>query len=190
MKRNYFLAFLLIASCLVIAKAEAQVIVGGITLSETKNYEGKNLVLNGTGVRTKFFMDLYVGSLYLQEKNSNAKELVKSGEEMAIHLDIISGLITSDKMTSATLDGFENSTGGNMASIQKEVDQFMGVFTDKINKGDSFDFVNTSEGVKVFKNGKALVTVEGQAFKEALFGIWLGDKPADKKLKKGLLGEK
>ena len=30
--------------------------------------------------------------------------------------------------------------------------------------------------------------IEGYDFKKALFGIWLGDNPADEGLKEGLLG--
>jgi hypothetical protein len=38
------------------------------------------------------------------------------------------------------------------------------------------------------KNGKMLGTIEGLEFKKALFGIWLGNNPADKDLKAGMLG--
>ena len=44
-------------------------------------------------------------------------------------------------------------------------------------------------GVIVNKNGKLLTTIRGLEFKKALFGIWLGEKPADKNLKKGMLGK-
>ena len=44
-------------------------------------------------------------------------------------------------------------------------------------------------GVAISKNGELKDTIEGIAFKKALFGIWLSDKPADKKLKKAMLGK-
>ena len=39
------------------------------------------------------------------------------------------------------------------------------------------------------KNGVKKGTIEGLDFKKALFGIWLGNKPADDDLKDGMLGK-
>jgi len=99
-------------------------------------------------------------------------------------------MITSDKMTSATLEGFDASTDGNTAPIQAEIDEFMGVFKDEIKEGDVFDLVYLpGEGVKVSKNGNARDTISGIEFKKALFGIWLSDEPAQEDLKAAMLGK-
>jgi hypothetical protein len=37
-------------------------------------------------------------------------------------------------------------------------------------------------------NGKALGTIEGRDFARALMAVWLGDKPPDTNLRKGVLG--
>ena len=58
-----------------------------------------------------------------------------------------------------------------------------------IVKTNVFELVYESAvGVKVSKNGKLLDTIDGQDFKTALFGIWLGADPVDKNLKAGMLG--
>ena len=44
------------------------------------------------------------------------------------------------------------------------------------------------KGVAVTINGKFKGLVEGLEFKKRLYAIWLGDKPASAKLKKGMLG--
>ena len=44
-------------------------------------------------------------------------------------------------------------------------------------------------GVEVYKNQEKGSLTEGLIFKQALFGIWLGDKPAQRSLKKELLGQ-
>ncbi len=41
---------------------------------------------------------------------------------------------------------------------------------------------------KMFINGISRAVIAGLDFKKALFGIWLCDQPADKNLKKKLLG--
>ncbi len=81
--------------------------------------------------------------------------------------------------------------GLDMASIQEDVDQFMAVFQEEITEGDVFDLVYLpGEGVRVLKNGEHKDTVGDLAFKKALFGIWLSDKPAQKDLKEKMLGQR
>jgi hypothetical protein len=71
------------------------------------------------------------------------------------------------------------------------VDQFMAVFQEEITEGDVFDLVYLpGEGVRVLKNGEHKDTVGDLAFKKALFGIWLSDKPAQKDLKEKMLGQR
>jgi hypothetical protein len=42
--------------------------------------------------------------------------------------------------------------------------------------------------VRITRNDKVLGMIAGKDFKNALLEIWLGNRPADKKLKKGMLG--
>ena len=109
---------------------------------------------------------------------------------MAIRLHIVSGMITSKKMKNAVNEGFENSTKNNIIPIKKEIDEFISVFKDEINKGDIFDMVYVdSVGTKISKNGKLSKTIKGIKFKRSLFGIWLCDEPAQESLKEEMLGK-
>jgi len=45
--------------------------IEGINMPESLEVAKSKLILNGAGVRSKFFMDLYVGGLYLQNKSNN-----------------------------------------------------------------------------------------------------------------------
>ena len=168
----------------------AQQTVSGVKVDAKLALDGQNLVLNGAGTREKMWIDLYVGSLYLPKKSSSAKDIIDSKDAAAIKLNIISGMITSDKMISAINEGFENSTNKNTAALKAKIDKFKGFFKDEIKKGDAFVIMNVpSEGVVVYKNGAKKGTIDGHDFKKALFGIWLSDKPADKDLKDGMLGK-
>lgn len=156
----------------------------------TLKSEQNTLVINGAGIREKYFMDMYVGGLYLKAKKSDASAIMKADEAMAIRLHIVSGLITSEKMTTAVDEGFKNSTGGNVAPLSAKINQFKDVFKEKINKGDVYDLIyEPSIGVTIIKNGKTGATISGLDFKVALFGIWLCDKPADSGLKADMLGK-
>lgn len=97
-------------------------------------------------------MDMYVGSLYVPQTQQDGNAVVEADEAQAITLHITSGMITSDRMTEATMEGFEASTDGDMSSVKADVDQFMSVFKEEINEGDVFDLVYVPmEGVKVLK---------------------------------------
>ncbi|CAN5295208.1 chalcone isomerase family protein [soil metagenome] len=174
---------------LFIAVAPAQTKAGGAVIPNTVSFEGEKLILNGVGVREKYWMDMYAGALYLNSKSKNAVSIISANEPMAIKLHMVSKMITSERMIEAVNEGFNNSTRGNTTPLRAEIDKFRGFFKDEISKDDIFDIVYLpSKGVVAYKNGKELGTIKGLAFKQALFGIWLSDKPADKKLKAGMLG--
>ncbi|NVK37942.1 MAG: chalcone isomerase family protein [Gammaproteobacteria bacterium] len=163
--------------------------VAGVNLPDSLTAQDQPLTLNGVGIRSKFFMDIYAAGLYLAENSKEAKSIIEQDKPMALRLHITSGLLSAEKMESATREGFEKSTGGNTAPIQTTIDSFIATFKDGIVENDVFDFVYVpSVGVKVMKNGELKTTVEGLAFKQALFGIWLSEDAVQDDLKEGLLG--
>ena len=169
--------------------AQAQVKIGGISMPSTFKAGESNLVLNGAGVREKYWIDLYVGGLFLKAKDNDATKIINADENMAIRLHIISSLITSEKMTESVDEGFKNSLNGNTAPLANKILLFKTYFKEKISDGDIFDLVyEANKGVTVYKNNKALGTITGLDFKKALFGIWLCEKAASSDLKKKLLG--
>jgi len=164
--------------------------IGGINMPESLKRGQTQLMLNGAGVREKFFMDLYVGGLYLREKSADPGAIIEANEPMAIRLHIVSSMITSKKMEKATREGFENATGGNIGPIKVQIEEFISVFKEEIKEGDIYDLIYVpGMGVQVSKNSEFKSTIEGLPFKKAMFGIWLSDKPAKKSLKKAMLGE-
>lgn len=163
--------------------------VAGVNVADSISAGGTDLILNGAGKRTKFFIDAYVGGLYLKSENSDAQAIIDADEPMAIVLHITSGMVTSDKMESATREGFENSTEGNIDPIKDRIEEFINVFKEKINEGDLYEFVYVpGKGTEVYKNKNLATVIPGFDFKKALFGIWLCDKPAQKSLKNEMLG--
>lgn len=176
--------------CLLSSGFVAQMEVGGVKVPYTFKTDETTLVINGAGVREKYFMDMYVGTLYLKAKSNEASKIMNADEAMAIKLNIVSGLITSEKMTEAVDEGFKKSTNGNTAPYAAKISQFKNVFKEKINKGDIYDIVyETAKGTVIYKNGKQASVIPGLDFKKVLFGIWLCDQPADADLKKKMLGK-
>ena len=182
--------YLLCALALTFAlPAFSQTKLEGVTLEDHLHIQGQHLNLNGAGVRTKLFFDLYVGSLYLESKETSSSKIAAADAPMLIQLDIVSSMITSDNMEDAVVEGFEKATNKNTAPIQKEIDLLIATFKDKINVGDNFQFLYIpGKGTQIIKNGKTYQTISSLQFKKALYNIWLGTSPADKGLKKDMLG--
>jgi len=187
LKKIIFLFVLIVVSGFSISFADDS---GKVTLSQNATCADQELQLNGFGNRKKFFIKLYVASLYVQEKISDASLFLEMAQASCMRLHITSSKITSEKMIKATREGFEKSTQGNTAPIEEEISTFLSWLEQPIKKGDEFEFAfiphNTTH---VSKNGKTLGTIESKEFSAALFGIWLGDMPAQQKLKDGLLGQ-
>lgn len=173
--------------------------VKGVDLPDTLAVGDETLLLNGAGIRVKKLAgivkkDIYVAGLYLKNKSGHAQEIVDADETMMLRIKIVSSLLTAERFTEATLTGFAESTKGNTAPIQKEIDLFLSTFSEKIKEGDLFEIVyKKGVGVQTFKNGSehAIVTIPGMPIKKALFGIWLSERSeqALQKLGSDLLGK-
>jgi hypothetical protein len=171
--------------------ATAQQTVNGVNVEKNITVAGQKLELNGAGLREKLWYDLYVGALYVTTKTSDGNTLVAADIPMAITLDITDEAVTQEKMKTSVEDGFGDScTSKEQKAIQSEINRFIGFFKDAIVKGDHFEIAYLpGKGTMVSKNGNDIGTITGLKFKKGLFGIWLGDDPADEDLKAGMLNK-
>lgn len=190
MKRLLLITFLLSAFVIIHNIALGQRKIGGVSIPESFTAGKDKLVLNGAGIREKYFIDLYVGGLYLKEKTSDASKILDANEPMAVKMHIISGMITNKKMEETVREGFKKSTGGNIAPYKEKIDQMIAAFKEEIKVGDIFDIVYTpAEGTSIYKNNVLKSQVKGLDFKKVMFGIWLGKDPADDDLKDDMLNK-
>jgi len=166
--------------------------IAGVEVPVQGSFAGHELKLKGAGVREQWFMDIYVGGLYLPESmaEAGAREIIESDQPMAIRLMIVSGMITSAKLKEATMEGLNKSMDGDIEPIKAQVERFLAGFDEEIAEGDQFDIVHDpAKGVLVYKNGVDQgIVAEGDLFKRAVFGIWLSDDPVQSGLKEGMLG--
>ncbi len=164
--------------------------VAGIEIPETLQSAGVLLVLNGAGIRTRYFLDVYVGGLYLKQTSADAAAIMDTDEVMAIKLWIATGLVTNARMQKSIEEGFQKSTRGNTAPIREKIDALIDVYDEEIDDEDVFELVYLpGQGLNVYKNGVYTAMIEcGLSFKRALFGIWISDRPVQTSLKNGMLG--
>jgi hypothetical protein len=180
---------LLLSAFVLLSPAAVAMEIGGVVLPDTLVAGSQDLVLNGGGLRTKFFVKVYAGGLYLKKKSADAAAIVAADEPMAIRMHFIHDGVSSQKLIEAWNEGFANATGGATTPLQAEIDQFNSYFGQEAKAGDVYDIIYTPEqGVRVYAKGQLQGLIQGLPFKQAVFAIWLGEKPGDKSLKAGMLG--
>ena len=162
--------------------------VAGVKLDQTVTVNSQQLKLNGAGIRKKFFMNIYIGSLYSARQLSSAAAALGDGGDKLIRMNFLHSKVDKEKITEAFKEGFANNSPDLIGS--PEVKKFMALFTADFVKGDVVDLALFADGsVTVSHNGKSLGTVASTKLAKGVLAIYLGDKPADDSLKKGMVGK-
>ncbi|HEU4851286.1 MAG TPA: chalcone isomerase family protein [Telluria sp.] len=168
--------------------------VGGIRFTDTANVAGKELKLNGAGLRTKFFIKVYAAGLYLAEKSSNVAQIQKMEGPRRVQLVMMREL-SSEDFGKAFMDGLNaNTSDQERSALMGQTMQMGKVFAmvQTLKKGDVLflDWIPGTGTVTSLNGRKIGETIPDIAFYNALLRIWIGDKPADSSLKPQLLGLK
>lgn len=148
----------------------------------------QTLKLNGTGVRTKFMIDLFTGALYLKNTSHDGNLVTSSNEAMAMKIVVTSNVITSKRLESNMRSEFKRVTNGDK-KFKKEIDNLVKTFKEDVNVGDTYDLVyDPQSGLNIYKNKELKTQINNFEFKKVLFSIWFGEDPQDELLKEGMLG--
>ena len=163
--------------------------VGGISVNDRAVVGGKELVLNGAGIRTRAIFKVYVGSLYIPAKAPNLAAVLAQAPRR-IQLNLLRNL-SGDQLSEAVVDGLkDNNSAADVAAVKAQTDQFIAIakaFGD-LKEGSVVTLDYVDGATKIGFNGAEKGTVPGEAFNRALTRIWLGDKPVQADLKQSLLG--
>jgi hypothetical protein len=166
--------------------------VAGVSLAETVQVgdEGQALVLNGAGVRKKVVVKVYVGALYLLQKMSDPERILDDRGPKRMVLHFLYKEVGAEKLADGWTEGFrKNQRDAELEQLQERLRQFNALFP-AVRRGDRIEIdLLPGKGTAVRVNGKEAGRVVGEDFSRALLKVWLGPKPADKGLKKGLLGK-
>jgi Chalcone isomerase-like len=164
--------------------------VAGINVAEKISLGAGELVLNGAGIRTRAIFKVYVGALYLTEKKSSGAEVLAQKGAKRVSLSMLRDL-SAQQLNEAFESGIQaNHSAAEVEALRPRIAELLSLFTDG-KKGDVIllDFLPES-GTAVSLNGMLRgKPIPGEDFYRALLRIWLGDKPVDGDLKKGMLGQ-
>jgi len=147
------------------------------------------LKLNGAGIRTKFFFNIYVGALYLTEKQNNAQAILNGTKANRVLMHFLYDEVEKKKLVDAWVEGFkDNVDAKTFAALKDRLSKFNQMFSD-MRKGDLvlLDYI-PGKGTRVMIKGDVKGTIEGADFNRALLSVWLGEEPVTEALKDAMLG--
>lgn len=162
--------------------------LAGVTLPDTINVGSTRLVLNGLGLRTKFVVKVYVAGLYLPQKSSDAGAVLKSDEPKRIVMHFLHG-VSKNQMADAFQDSFRDNAPEASQKLKAEIDRLLAAL-EPLKEQDEMVFTYLpGTGTTLAIKGQDKLTIAGPEFGQLLFAVWLGPKPPNAGLKKGLLGQ-
>lgn len=182
-----FIAALSLAALVGAAEVEGVKLADKVRVGDS----GPELVLNGAGVRTRVVFKVYVGALYLPQKNAAASAILGDAGAKRVALHLLRD-VTADQLLSALNDGLKaNHTPEHLAKLDAQVKQLETIFKSvkAAKSGDTIliDFLG-EPGTRITVNNEAKGTIPGVDFGRALLRVWLGENPAEAALKKAMLG--
>lgn len=169
------------------------VTVADVKYEPTQTLGDTTMQLNGAGVRYKAVFKVYTAGLYLEKKASTPQEVASQRGPKRLSITMLREIDSTElgKLFSRGME--DNMDRAAFSRIVPGVLRMSQIFSDhkKLQAGDQFmiDWI-PGTGTVITVKGK----VQGEPFKEpeffnALMGIWLGNLPADFKLKDALLGK-
>jgi long-chain acyl-CoA synthetase len=164
--------------------------VAGVKVDDSLRVGGSELLLNGAGLRSKLFIKVYVGALYVGQKSTSPAAIFDSPQPRRMVMRLLRDL-DAETLASAMDEGLKNNLSpAELADMKTQAEQLAGIMKaiGKAREGDTIAIDFSADGVAVSLNGETRGKVAGPGFAKALLKVWLGEKPADASLKKALLG--
>ena len=164
--------------------------VAGVKVADSIKVGSSELVLNGAGLRSKLFIKVYVGALYVSQRTTAPNAIYDSSQPRRMVMRMLRD-VDAATLYSALEDGLKSNHGpAELAELKVQTEQLGGIMKGigKAREGDTISMDFLADGVALSLNGEARGKVAGAGFAKALLKVWLGDNPVDTSLKKALLG--
>ncbi len=174
------------------AVAQQAVELEGHKFEPTVALGGQTLSLNGVGLRKRAIFKVYVAALYAGQKSTSAASIVNEKGPRRVSLHMLRD-VDADSFIDSFNEGLKNNTPeAQLNAMKPQVDTLVAAMKaiGEAKKGDAITFDYTPDGgTRIAVNGQSKGTaIPGADFFAAVLRIWLGDKPVDESLKKGMLG--
>ncbi len=164
--------------------------LAGIELPQKINLNNVDLFLNGAAIRSKFFIQTYIISLYSATKITDEKIAIVSAIERSLRMQIITPLATSKAVSENIQNGMKDGLGSLYYQQEDLVEDLRRVIENSgVQFKDTIDIYYTAKGeLKLYKNELEIYSnKDGKLFAETIFNMYVGKQPKDRKIKEALL---
>jgi hypothetical protein len=122
------------------------------------------------------------------QKSSDPSAIIKADAPKRIVMQFLHG-VSKNQMADAFDESFKDNAPDAKKTMKADIDRLLGAL-EPVKEGDQMVFTYVpGTGTTRAINGKETLTIAGPAFGQVLFSVWLGPKPPNAGLKKGILGE-
>lgn len=175
-----FASLAIVASALLLAALgsapAAAATLAGVTMPDSAKAGDHQLTLNGIALRSKAIFKVYVGGLYLPDKEHDWKKVLAEDEPRRMVMQWVRN-VGKDLICEGWDEGLEANTPNASAEIKQNFKSLCGFMQDA-KTGDRFVFTYLpGGGVEVAINDAVKGTLGAKPFADALFATWIGPKP-------------
>src|SRR5688572_32500921 len=150
--------------------------LAGVTLPDQATADAQPLVLNGLGLRKKFVIKVYVGGLYLPQKEKSAAKILAADAPRRMAMKFLYD-VSKDQMCEAWNEGLEANTPNAPAEVKQSFGTLC-TFMDGVGKGQELTLTYVpGKGTEVAIAGKAKGTLPGKPTADAILATWIGPEP-------------
>lgn len=163
--------------------------IKNVEFPEALKIEGKDLVLNGAGIRkaTFFKVKVYVAGLYLSKKETDAAKIVSQEGVKQINMQFLMG-VDRKKLTDAWTKSLSQHCPADCSNVKNGIAK-MNTYMRSVRKKDRFEFTIFPDKVIPVIKGEKKEAVMGADFVQAFLKVYVGPKEIDPGMAKGLRGQ-
>jgi hypothetical protein len=173
---------------------EAPLVIEGQPFERHVQVAKSDLVLNGAGVRKVAWFKPFAVGLYLPAPASDSAQIAASAGPKRLQMRMLID-VPAAEFAKASRDGISQNAGSPEAAsrLSERIGRFESQINElgKVHKGDIVDMdFDPARGMLFTVNGTVRgAPIAGDDFYGALLRSFIGDRPYDKRMRAGLLGQ-
>jgi hypothetical protein len=161
--------------------------VNEVQFKERFEVRDSTLERMGTGIlRYMGFIKAYAGALYTLPGTDPETVLDDSPKRLEVEYFVA---LKGEDFGPATCKGLSRNISAEMIDrLRERIDYHNSLYVD-VRPGDRYALTYLpGQGTELSLNGKRLGVIQGADFASAIFSLWLGETPFDRRFKQALLG--
>jgi hypothetical protein len=160
--------------------------IHNVALPESIQVDGHTLVLNGAGIRRRFFFDVYVIGLYVEHPATDRDAILGANAPRQVRIELVRS-VSAEQMRTAVGEAFRRAAGDRLPEFEARLARLETM----LRAGGPGDRTTLTwvpaRGLVVTDDGHELGTIEGKDFADVVFAVWIGTRAIDPGLARALL---